>query len=108
MKRAVTCTLLAITGFSLSGCVAGMALSAASMAARGARGEPANNEHLMPVARQACIARAAQYGTVQVIDIQPVSPGKITMWGTVTNNGRRQSFECRFGTKVNGFKLRPL
>ena len=108
MRISVASSLLVISGFALSGCVAGMALSAASMAARSARGTPTSNEHLLPVARQACTARAAQYGTVQVIDIQPVTTGRIIMWGTVTNGVGRQSFECRFGTKITGFKLRPI
>jgi hypothetical protein len=108
MKFSVASSLLVACSFALSGCVAGMALSAASMAARSARGTPVSNEHLLPVARQACTERAAQYGTVQVIDIQPVSTGKIIMWGTATNSAGRQSFECRFGTKITGFKLRPI
>ena len=109
MKSASACTLLVATGLSLSGCVVGMATSAASMAARGLQGTPQSNEHLMPAARQACSDRAAQHGTVKVIDIQPVATGKITMWGTVTDTAqRRQSFECRFTDKVTSFKLRAI
>ena len=109
MKSAIACTLLIASSLALGGCVVGMAASAASMAARGIGGTPESNEHLLPAARQACSDRAAQYGTVQVIDIQPVSLGKITMWGTVTDGTqRRQSFECRFTTKVASFKLRPI
>ena len=109
MRPVIACTLLIASSLALSGCVVGMAASAASMAARSMGGTPESNEHLLPAARQACSDRAAQYGTVQVIDIQPVSLGKITMWGTVTDSAaRRQSFECRFTTKVASFKLRAI
>ena len=93
---------------SLGGCVAGMAASAVGMAARSARGEPQSNTHLAPAARQACEAHAAQYGAVKIIDVEQRSTSKIIVWGTVGEGAARRSFECSFGTKMSGFKLRAI
>ncbi|MEO6255279.1 MAG: hypothetical protein ABIO69_00550 [Sphingomicrobium sp.] len=102
--------LIAILGSapSLGGCVAGMAASAVGMAVKSAQGQPQSNAHLKPTAEALCSARAAQYGTVHVIDVQQYSPSKIIVWGTADNGTVRQSFECGFGTQISGFKLRPI
>lgn len=73
-----------------------------------ARGEPRSNEHLKPEAAQACGAQAAQYGTVHVIDVEQRSIDKIVVWGTADDGTRKRSFECAFGTRVTGFKLREI
>jgi len=92
----------------VSGCVPMMAVSAASMAAQAAQGTPASNAALQPQARDACTARAAQNGTVHVIDVEQHGIAKIIVWGTVDDGKQRQSFQCDFGTKIDGFKLRPI
>jgi hypothetical protein len=94
--------------FATAGCVAGLAASAVSMAARGAQGEPQSNEHLKPVAQQTCSAHAVQFGTVHIIDVEQRSPAKIVVWGTVTSMSARRSFECTYTTKIVGFKLRAI
>jgi ABC-type sugar transport system substrate-binding protein len=102
--------LLLVLGLApaLGGCVAGMAASAASMAIRGAQGTPQSNAHLKPTAQSVCSAHAAQYGAVHIIDVQQFSPSKIIVWGTVDDGKVRRSFECAFGTRMSGFKLRPI
>jgi hypothetical protein len=92
----------------LSGCVPMMAVSAASMAAQAAQGSPTSNESLQPRAREACSAQAAQYGAVHVIDVEQHSVAKIIVWGTIDDGKQKQSFQCDFGTKISGFKLRPI
>lgn len=104
--------LLFASAPALSGCVASMAMSAASMAARAAQGEPVSNEELQPQARDACTAQAAQYGTVNIIDVEQHSIDKIIVWGTVesmTNGAKtRRSFQCDYGTRITGFRLRAI
>jgi hypothetical protein len=85
-----------------------MAVSAAGLAAQSARGAPQSNASLQPEARKACEAQAAQYGAVHVIDVEQHSLSKIIVWGTVGEGQQRQSFQCDFGTKMTGFKLRPI
>lgn len=92
----------------LSGCLPMMAVSAVDLAARSAQGTPTSNEELQPDARTACTQRAAQYGTVSVIDVEQHSINKIIVWGTVDDGTQKRSFECDFGTKITGFKLRAI
>jgi hypothetical protein len=108
MVRVLLSTLLVIGALPLGGCVAAMAASAAGMAARSARGQPVSNEHLRPAARTACEAHAAQYGAVHIIDVEQRSVGRIIVWGTVGEGQQRRSFECSYGTKITGFKLRAI
>lgn len=92
----------------LSGCVPMMAASAVGMVAQGARGTPVSNEALQPQARDACTKQAAQYGTVDVIDVEQHAVNRIIVWGTVDNGKQKRSFECDYGTKIDRFKLRPI
>ena len=108
MKRVFISSLLALNGLALSGCVAGLAVSAASMAVRGARGEPQSNYHLQPEAAKACSAHASQYGAVHIIDVEQRSTNKIIVWGTVDDGKERRSFECAYGVKITGFRLRVI
>jgi hypothetical protein len=78
------------------------------MAMRSAEGQLQSNEHLKPSAARACGAHAAQIGTVQIIDVEQRSSGKIVVWGTATNGAERRSFECTYTTKIVGFKLRTI
>ncbi len=99
---------LVASALALGGCVASMAMSAASLAAQGVRGQPRSNTGLQPEAKRACEAHAAQYGAVHIIDVEQRSIGKIIVWGTVDDGKQRRSFQCDFGTKMTGFKLRPI
>jgi hypothetical protein len=101
-------SLLAVTSIALGGCVAGMAVGAAGMAARAVQGKPRSNAELKPAASQACSAQAGQYGTVHVIDVEQRSVNKLVVWGTVDDGKQRRSFECSYGTKITGFRLRPI
>jgi hypothetical protein len=107
MKLSLFCLLIG-GAMPLGGCVAGMATSAVGMAVRGAQGQPQDNSALAPNAKDACSAQAAPYGKVQIIDMQQVSIDKIKVWGTADDGTTRRSFECNFGTKVTGFKLRTI
>ncbi len=78
------------------------------MAAQGARGRPVSNEALQPQAREACSARAAQYGAVHVIDVEQHRIDKIIVWGTVEDGPQKRSFQCDFGTSITAFTLRPI
>jgi hypothetical protein len=93
---------------AVSGCVPMMAASAVGMVAQGARGTPVSNEALQPQARDACTKQAAQYGTVDVIDVEQHAVDKIIVWGTVDDGKQKRSFECDYGTKIDRFKLRPI
>jgi len=107
MMRALAVPFLA-AALALGGCVAGIASSAVGMAVRSAKGEPEGNQHLQPAARQACTAEASKHGAVHIIDVQQSSASKIIVWGTVGEGSTRRSFECSFGTRVTGFRLRAI
>jgi hypothetical protein len=108
MTRFFALILIAAAAPALGGCVAGMAISAASMAAEAAAGHPAGNAQLQPEAREACSARAEQYGAVHVIDVQQASAARIIVWGTVDDGRQKRSFQCNFGTTITGFTLRAI
>jgi hypothetical protein len=96
------------SAFFISGCVPMMAAEAVSMAASAARGQPQSNAELKPEARQACSDMAARYGAVHVIDVEQHSMSKLIVWGTVDDGKSKRSFECDFGTRITGFKLREI
>jgi hypothetical protein len=85
-----------------------MAAGAVGMAVRSAQGTPASNAHLGPTAVDACTKQAARHGTVRIIDVAQSAVNRITVWGTVEDATQRRSFECAYGTKVTGFKLRQI
>ena len=78
------------------------------MAATAARGEPRSNEALKPQALSECSSRAAQLGTVHIIDVEQHSIGKIIVWGTVDDGKQKRSFECDYGTRITTFTLREI
>ena len=93
----------------LGGCVAGMALSAAGLAAQAATPMAASNAQLKPAAVEACTAQAARSGAPHVIDVEQRRIDLLIVWGTVTDAAQhRRSFECRFTTRVESFKLREI
>ncbi len=108
MPQRLLLPFLLISLFALSGCAAGIAASALGAAVRSAKGQPQGNDHLKPVAVQACSAHASQFGTVQIIDVEQRTLSKIIVWGTATSGAGRRSFECAYTTKVVGFQLRAI
>ena len=108
MTRILVSALLAGSALALNGCVASIAVSAASMAARGVAGQPKNNEGARPQAAADCTARASQNGRVHIIDVEQRSASKIVVWGTVDDGLQRHSFQCYYGTKITGFKLQAI
>lgn len=108
--RAIIAASMALATLPLGGCVAGMAVGAASalasQVAKGAAVDP--NIDVAPDARAACTARAAQQGAVQIIDVEDRGPGKAVVWGTVGEGAQRRSFECRYAGKIVGFTLRAI
>jgi hypothetical protein len=108
VQRIVRPFLIAAIAPLLAGCVAGMAASAVGMAAASADRARTGNQALQPQAREACVARAAQYGAVHVIDVEQHRVDKIIVWGTVEDGKQRRSFQCDFGTQVTGFTLRTI
>ncbi|MCW3798815.1 hypothetical protein OMW55_13450 [Sphingomonas sp. BN140010] len=96
---------------ALSGCAAGIAAGALGAAARSTQGDPNayyNNEPLKLAAAQACRARAASYGDVQIIDLEQRGARKVVVWGTAAGAAGRQSFECTYTDRITGFRLRKL
>jgi hypothetical protein len=107
MKRLTLLVLLSPIP-ALGSCVPMMAASAVSMVGEAAEGRPVSNEALQPQARDACTAQAARYGTVAVIDVEQHRTNQIIVWGTVDDGKQKRSFECDFGMKITGFKLRDI
>jgi len=107
-KRSIPLLMLAAASPGLTACVPMMAASAASMAIQSAQGAPVSNQALQPQARDACTRQAAQYGTVNVIDVEQHRVDKIIVWGTVDDGKQKRSFECDFSTRITAFKLRPI
>jgi hypothetical protein len=106
MTRSIAILLLA--AIPLGGCAAAIATSAASMAIQSAQGEPQSNRHLQGQAREDCSAYAAQYGNVHIIDVEQRRVNRIVVWGTVTHDNERRSFQCTFTDRVTGFTLREI
>jgi len=103
-----TTLALLVSALPLGGCVPMMAAQAVSMVANSARGTPVSNAALQPQAREQCSAHAQQYGAVHVIDVEQRSTNKIIVWGTVGEGAARRSFQCDYGTRITGFKLRTI
>jgi hypothetical protein len=108
MKRLIPLFLLASSAPALTGCLPMMAVSAASMAVQGAQGTPTSNADLHPAARDACMQEAAKYGTPALIDVEQHKLNEIVVWGTVDDGKQKRSFECDYGTRITGFKLRDI
>ena len=100
--------MLTLNALTVSGCVASMAASAVSSVVSSARGAPQSNAQFQPTAAKACTEQASVYGAVHIIDVEQHGSGKIIVWGTVDDGKVRRAFECAYGTKITGFKLRTL
>ena len=109
MHRSILPLLLGLGALPLGGCAAGLAASAVGAAVRAAdKPDRAPKEDPGPVARQACTAHAAQYGTVKIIDIGYKSAAKVVVWGSVEGDGRKRSFQCRWDGKIVGFEMKDV
>lgn len=106
--RMIPFLLVASAAPALTGCLPMMAVSAASMAAQSAGGGKVSNSDLQPVAREACTAEAAKYGTVHVNVVEQHRVDQIIVWGIVDDGRESRSFECDYGTKITGFTLRQI
>ena len=94
---------------ALSGCVASLATSAVGAAVQAARGEPrVVTQDLRSSAAEACRARGASSGTVQIIDAEQRTDGRVTIWGTVQAAQQRRSFECIYQGRIIAFRLRDI
>jgi len=95
----------------LGGCLASMAVSAATAAATAIdrSNDRVVTENRHPAARAACQERAAQTGIVHIIDSEQRSDGRVTVYGTVQEPARRRSFECIHNDgRVAAFTLREI
>ncbi len=108
MRRLLIASLLVPGALALGGCVAGMAVGAAGLAARSMQGTPKSNAELRPAAIRACSERAAPMGIVHIIDAEQRAIDKIVVWGTADNGTERRSFECSFRDKITGFRVRKI
>lgn len=111
MRRRLLLVPLLVLALPLGGCVASMAAGAIGAAVKSSqpkRGPYQPDAAVRLGASQACEAHAAQFGTVTIIDTEQRSASRAVVYGTVTDPNQRRSFECRFDSKVVGFKLRPI
>ncbi len=95
----------------LGGCLASMAVSAVGAAATAIdrSDDRVETTNLQPVATQACRERAAQVGSVHIIDTEQQRDGLVTVYGTVQEPTRRRSFECVYNRgRIATFTLREI
>lgn len=99
-------SLILLATPALGGCAAQAVLAAAELARYIPEPERPSNAHLKPVATQACTRRAAQFGSVYVLDVEQRRADRLVVWGSVTDaRQRRRAFECHFTTSLVSFKL---
>lgn len=106
MQWKTTISLIMLATPALSGCAVQAAMMAAQIAPeiRGPMGP--KNAHLKPQATEACTQRAAQHGSVYVVDVEQRRADRLIVWGSVTDaQQRRSTFECHFTTRLSAFKL---
>ena len=81
-------------------------MAVAELARYAPQPERVSNAHLKPAATQACTQRAAQYGSVFIVDVEQRRTDRLIVWGSVTDaQQRRRTFECHFTTGLVSFKL---
>lgn len=106
MTRKIALSLILAATPALGGCAAQAVLAAAQLARYIPEPERPSNAHLKPVATQACTQRAAQYGSVYIMDVEQRRADRLIVWGSVTDaQQRRRAFECHFTTSLVSFKL---
>jgi hypothetical protein len=109
MTRKIILPLILLATPALGGCAVQAALAAAELAQYVPEPTGPSNAHLTPTATEACTRQAAQYGSVYIVSVEQRRRNLIIVWGSVTDaKQRRQTFECRFTTKLASFKLRDI
>ena len=109
MKRKISLSLILAVTPALGGCVAQAALAAAELATYIPQTERPSNAHLKGDATQACTQRAAQYGTVYVMDVEQRRNDLLIVWGSIVDTAqRRRTFECQYTTGLSTFRLRDI
>ena len=106
MRRKIALPLILLATPALGGCAVQAALAAAQLAPYIRAPMGPSNEHLKPAATQECTQRAAQYGTVYIVDVEQRRADRIIVWGSVTDaQQQRRTFECHYTTRLSRFKL---
>ena len=108
MTNKIRMALILLATPLLGGCAVQAALAAAELVQYLPEEKRTSNAHLAQTAAQACTARAAQYGSVFVGDVEQRRADLIIVWGSVTDPKRRRTFECHFTTTLKSFKLREI
>lgn len=109
MTRKIGSLLILLAAPALGGCALQAALAAAELARHIPEPERASNAHLKPAAIQACTQRAAQHGSVYILDAEQRRADYLIVWGSVTDaQQRRRTFECHFTTALVSFKLHEI
>lgn len=110
MKRSLL-PLLLLGSLAVSGCAASIAASVVGAAVNAANPPPREvpySSDRIAAAREACRVRAAQHGTVHIIDAEQGRGGRVTVWGTVQETSGRRAFTCTFDRAVSSFRLRAI
>ena len=93
----------------LGGCVAQAALAGLQLASTLPGPDQQSNAHLKPAAKQACAQRAAQYGALEISNVEQRRADRLVISGSVLDaTQRRRAFECHFTTRSVDFKLRAI
>ena len=106
MSRKILLPLILLAAPALGGCALQAAMMAAELAPQIQGPMGTKNAHLKPQAQRECTQRAAQYGSVYIVDVEQRRADRIIVWGSVTDSQqRRRTFECHFTTRLGTFKL---
>ena len=109
MARKIGLALILFAAPALSGCALQAALAAAQLVQYLPENQGPSNAHLKPTATEACRQRAAQYGSVYIVDVEQRRSDLIIVWGSVTDaQQQRRTFECQYTTKLASFRLREI
>jgi hypothetical protein len=109
MTRKILLPLLLLATPALGGCALQAAMLAHDMADEIRPALGPSNAHLKPAATQQCTQRAAQHGSVYVVDVEQRRADRIIVWGSVTDaQQRRRTFECHYTTALTRFELRDI
>jgi hypothetical protein len=106
MTRKIGLALTLLATPALGGCALQAAMAAAQLVQYLPEAERASNANLRPAALEACTQRAAQHGSVHIVDVEQRRADRIIVWGSVTDTQQqRRAFECHFTTALASFKL---
>ena len=109
MTRKFSLALILLAAPALGGCIANAALAAAELAQYAPTPKGPSNAHLKVAATQVCSERAAQHGSVFILDVEQRRTDRLVVWGSVTDaQQRRRTFECHFTNRIAGFTLREI